>query len=93
MFMYHGFYPGWFGFWGFGWPLVMVAIAVIPFWRICTRVGLSPWLSLLIIVPLANLVFLYVLAFGQWPGPCDTGAGRAGSPPAGGGPGAPTPGS
>ena len=54
MLMYHGFFPGWFGFWGFGWPL-MAAIAVIPFWRICTRVGHSPWLSLLILIPLVNL--------------------------------------
>ena len=64
--MYHGFYPGWFGFWGFGWPL-MAAIAVIPFWRICTRVGHSPWLSLLILIPMVNLIFLYILAFGEWP--------------------------
>ena len=82
--MYHGFYPGWFGFWGFGWPL-MAAIAVIPFWRICTRVGHSPWLSLLILIPLVNLIFLYILAFGEWPALRGTAA-----PP--GGPNASTPG-
>jgi hypothetical protein len=38
-----------------------------PFWRICKRVGYSPWLSLLILVPLANLAFIYYLAFADWP--------------------------
>ncbi len=27
--------------WGPSW-LLIAAIAVVPFWRICTRVGLSP---------------------------------------------------
>ncbi len=52
--------------WGFAW-LVMVVVAIIPFWRICARVGFSPWLSLLIIVPLANIIFFYFLAFSEWP--------------------------
>ena len=56
----------------------MAAIAVIPFWRICTRVGHSPWLSLLILIPLVNLIFLYILAFGEWPALRGTGL-----PPAG----------
>lgn len=52
--------------WGLPW-LVLAVLAVIPFWRICTRVGFSPWLSLLIVVPLANIIFVYVLAFSEWP--------------------------
>jgi hypothetical protein len=55
---YHG--------WGTTW-LVFVVIAVVPFWRICNRVGHSPWLSLLVIVPVINLIFIYYLAFGDWP--------------------------
>lgn len=62
MFMYHGFY----GFHGFLWPVAAV-IAIIPFWRICVRVGLSPWLSLLLLIPLANIIFVYYVAFGEWP--------------------------
>lgn len=49
------------------WMLVMVAIIVIPFWRICSKAGYSGWLSLLILIPLVNLVFLYFLAFSEWP--------------------------
>ena len=92
--MYHdGFsgFPGFWmfpGFWGFGW--IAAIIAIIPFWKICTRVGHSPWLSLLLIVPLANLIFVYWLAFSQWPaargGPGAMGAGfppGAGSGPTG----------
>ena len=52
-----------FGFFG----LVLAAIAVVPFWRICTRIGYSPWLSLLILVPLVNIGFIYFLAFSEWP--------------------------
>lgn len=53
---------------GFGliW-LIAVLIGVVPFWRICSRVGHSPWLSLLVIVPLINLIFIYWLAFAEWP--------------------------
>jgi hypothetical protein len=53
---------------GFGlvW-LLAVLIGVVPFWRICSRVGHSPWLSLLIFVPLINLIFIYWLAFAEWP--------------------------
>jgi hypothetical protein len=53
---------------GFGlvW-LVAVLIGIVPFWRICTRVGHPPWLSLLILVPLINLIFIYWLAFAEWP--------------------------
>lgn len=78
MYPYYGFYHhGFMGFWGLGWPIV-AAIAIIPFWRICTRVGISPWLSLLLIVPVANLIFIYYLAFSDWPA-VGGGAGRPGS--------------
>lgn len=53
---------------GFGWSwLLFAAIVVVPFWRICLRVGYPPWLSLLVVVPLVNLGFLYYLAFAEWP--------------------------
>lgn len=84
MFMYHYGYWGFHGmwgyplFWGFGW--IGAIITVIPFWKICMRVGLSPWLSLLLVVPLVNLIFVYYVAFSAWP------ALRAGSSPGGPGP-------
>ncbi|MEX1128203.1 MAG: hypothetical protein WD227_16630 [Vicinamibacterales bacterium] len=38
-----------------------------PAARICTRVGFSPWLSVLAVVPLANLGLLWFVAFASWP--------------------------
>ena len=46
--------------------LICVAIIIIPFWFICKKAGFSPWLSLLNLVPLGNLILIYVLAFAQW---------------------------
>ncbi len=46
--------------------LIGLAIVIIPFWFICKKAGFSPWLSLLNIVPLGNLILVYVLAFAQW---------------------------
>jgi hypothetical protein len=37
--------------WGLPW-LIAAVVGIIPFWRICNRVGHSPWLSLLMAVPL-----------------------------------------
>lgn len=49
------------------WMLFMAVIMVVPFWRISQRAGYSGWLSLLILVPLVNLVYIYFLAFAPWP--------------------------
>jgi hypothetical protein len=46
--------------------IVCVAVIIIPFWFICKKAGMSPWLSLLNIIPLGNLVLIYVLAFAEW---------------------------
>jgi len=45
----------------------VIAILMIPCWRILKKAGFTPWLSLLCIVPsLGTLVLLYVLAFSEW---------------------------
>jgi hypothetical protein len=63
--------------------LILLVVAVVPFWRICKRVGHSPWLSLLVLLPLVNLVFVYYLAFSQWPLENKIASGGApGTPPA-----------
>jgi hypothetical protein len=58
--------------------LIIAIIGVVPFWKICERIGLSPWLSLLILVPLVNLIFIYFIAFSEWP---SQKAVSAGTPP------------
>ena len=47
---------------------VFVAIiGVLPFWLICKKAGLSPWLSLVMIIPFGALVLPFILAFLEWP--------------------------
>ena len=58
MFLHHSYGGAW---------LIGAIIVVIPFWRICERLGYSPWLSLLMAIPLVNLIFIYIVAFSQWP--------------------------
>jgi len=53
-----------------GGPLVMLvflALIVVPFWFIFKKAGYSPWFSLLMVVPLLNILMLFFLAFSQWP--------------------------
>ncbi len=47
--------------------LIFGALMVIPFWFIFTKAGYSKWLSLLMLVPIANVIMLYFLAFSTWP--------------------------
>ena len=46
--------------------IVFAAVMIIPYWFIWKKAGFSPRLSLLMFIPLVNLVMLYVLAFSQW---------------------------
>jgi hypothetical protein len=46
--------------------LIMVVIVMIPYWFIWKKAGFSPWLSLLMLLPVLNIVMLYVLAFSEW---------------------------
>lgn len=47
--------------------LIFAAVLIIPTAKILKRVGLSPWLSILAIIPFLNWVFLWILAFIPWP--------------------------
>jgi hypothetical protein len=47
--------------------LIAAIIVVIPFWRIFSKAGYSGWLSILMIIPLVNIIMLYFLAFADWP--------------------------
>ncbi|HEX7006070.1 MAG TPA: hypothetical protein VF274_02960 [Alphaproteobacteria bacterium] len=48
--------------------LVFVAVALLPLWKIFGKTGMSPWLSLLVLIPgLGGLICVVILAFGRWP--------------------------
>lgn len=47
--------------------LLTLLLIVVPFWKICEKAGYSGWLSLLVMLPLINIGFLFFLAFADWP--------------------------
>jgi hypothetical protein len=48
--------------------IILGFVLVYPLWRIFSRTGLTPALSLLIFVPFAGVfIVLAVLAFDRWP--------------------------
>ncbi|MGN7612942.1 hypothetical protein ACQZV8_12750 [Magnetococcales bacterium HHB-1] len=46
---------------------VAVFILLWPFWKIFTKAGFSGWLCMLLLVPVVNIILLYVIAFSDWP--------------------------
>ncbi len=46
--------------------LAVCALVIIPFWKILDKAGFNPLLSLLMLVPVVNLVMLYYVAFTDW---------------------------
>jgi hypothetical protein len=46
--------------------LVFLPIFVVPYWKIFSKAGFAGALSLLMIVPLVNLIVLYIVAFSEW---------------------------
>ena len=57
------------GMWPFGqYMMLVIALAVVlPFWFIFSKAGHSKWLSLLMVLPVVNVILLYFLAFAKWP--------------------------
>jgi hypothetical protein len=48
--------------------LLVMVLLIVPYWKIFPRAGWPGPLALLMLVPLLNLILLWVLAFKQWPG-------------------------
>jgi hypothetical protein len=46
--------------------LSMAAWMIVPYWQIFTKAGFPGPLALLMIVPFANIVVLYIVAFSRW---------------------------
>ena len=55
------------GFSGLIMFLIMTILIILPFWFIFSKAGHSKWLSLLMVVPMVNIVMLYFLAFSTCP--------------------------
>jgi ATP-dependent Zn protease len=53
-------------------PLAVLSLAwlltIPPFWVIFKKAGFQPILSIVMLVPLVNLIMLYIVAFSKWKG-------------------------
>jgi hypothetical protein len=47
--------------------LVTIVFTILPFWLIFEKAGFSGALSLLMMLPVVNVVMLFFLAFADWP--------------------------
>jgi hypothetical protein len=52
-------------FFGFFGALISIVV-LIPWFFIYKKAGFSPWLALLMFVPLVNIIMMYFLAFARW---------------------------
>jgi type VI protein secretion system component VasK len=49
-------------------PVVFIAVLLVwPFWRIIDKAGFPAVTSLLMLIPVVNVVVLFYLAFAEWP--------------------------
>ena len=62
------------GYWMYGygpfhwlWFIVMIAAVIYPVGRILGRIGFSPLWSIVMFIPVVNLIALWILAFTEWP--------------------------
>lgn len=54
-------------FLGFLFMLAGAVVVIVPVWKILQRLGYSPYLSLLVVLPFLNIGLLYYIAFTDWP--------------------------
>ena len=58
---------------GFGvWETIFIIIPisiliVLPYWKIFSKAGFSSWWSLSLLLPIINILVIYILAFSRWP--------------------------
>jgi len=45
----------------------LIILGIIIYWRIAQKAGYNGALSLLMFIPLVNLIILLIFAFGEWP--------------------------
>ncbi len=45
---------------------IAAGLMIVPFWVIYKKAGFTPWLAFLMVVPLVNILILYVVAFSDW---------------------------
>ena len=61
--------------------IIVGLIIVLPFWKIFTKAGFPGPLAILMIVPFANIIMIFFLAFAEWPALKGSGGGIPMQPP------------
>jgi hypothetical protein len=56
-----------FGFWQFVSLLFFWALFLIPLWRIVSKAGYSGAWALISLIPVINIIALWIFAFVKWP--------------------------
>jgi hypothetical protein len=49
--------------WFSGSIITIVLLIVWPLWLLCRKLGINPWMSLLIFVPIVNLFLVWIFYF------------------------------
>ena len=52
---------------GLGLALILLVVVIVAAVKILPKAGYSAWFSLLLLIPLVNLVMVLVFAFSDWP--------------------------
>ncbi len=47
--------------------IIILVVSYLPSIAVLKRTGLSGWLYILFLIPIVNLVWLWIFAFGPWP--------------------------
>ncbi len=58
-----------------GAPEILIAFVVLLIWasviwpaaRIARRLGFTPWLGVLVVIPMVNMLLLWFVALAEWP--------------------------
>jgi hypothetical protein len=45
----------------------VIVLMIVPWWKICTKAGFPGALALLMLVPVANIILPFYIAFADWP--------------------------
>jgi len=59
--------PEWHWVMAIAMPLLMIIVVGVPVANILHRAGRSRWWTILVFIPLLNLIGLWVFAFTRWP--------------------------
>ena len=63
----YGYYWQGMGIWNLLVVLVYIALIVVPCAKILGKAGYSGWWALLALIPLINVIALWIFAFSSWP--------------------------